>query len=136
MYYPSYSLYAYKPPAQESNQAANNGDDCYRYARDGPAAETALVDRGVRGVYGRLLCDVAGDGAGVASWKGAAHAVGDAGDAITILGALHTLISREIVSSEALGACLRTTATTALRASGWARGADSTAIWCLSIGTL
>ena len=56
-------LYAYKPPTQESNQAANNGDDCYRYARDGPAAETALVDQRIRGIGG-LLDDVAGDGAG------------------------------------------------------------------------
>ena len=96
----------YEPPAQESNQSTDNSDDCYRYARDGPAAEAALVDRGVRGVDSRRLRDVAGDGASVARWRCTAHAVGDTGDAVATLSALHTRSSREIVSSEALGALL------------------------------
>ena len=52
------------------------------------------------------------------------------------LSALHTLISREIVPGEARRAGFRTTATSALRASGWARGAGSCfLICCLTIST-
>ena len=121
--------------AKESNQSSNNSYHGHRDARDRPTAEAALVDRGVRGVDGRRLRDVAGDWAGVTSRSGAAHAVGDAFDITVIRIALHTRISRSlVVPSEALGACLRVTASSALRASGWARGTDSTSC-LLSIGT-
>ena len=85
-----------EPPAEEADEAAHDDYYCDGDARDRPAAEAALVDRGVCGVDSRRLRDVAGDSAG-AGWSGAAHAVGDALDSIVILRALHTRISRSLV---------------------------------------
>ena len=89
-----------KPPAQESNQSTNDSYRGHRDPRDRPAAEAALVGRGVRGVDGRLLCDVAGDSAG-GGWRCTAYAVGDASDVSTVLRAVHRLRTRQIVSGEA-----------------------------------
>ena len=74
--------------------------------------------------------DVAGDGAG-GGWRSTAHAVGDAGDTVAILRALHTRGSRLVVPREARSTSV---CVTARRASGWACGADSI-VRCLSIGT-
>ena len=74
-----------EPPAEEPNQTTNNSDHGHRDARDRPAGEAALVDRGVRRVDARLLCDVAGDGAWRSCWRGAAHAVFDTSDSTVTL---------------------------------------------------
>ena len=52
---------AEEPPAEEADEAPDDDDCGDGDPRDRARAEAALVDRGVRG----LLCDVAGDGAGV-----------------------------------------------------------------------
>ena len=95
-----------EPPAEEADEAAHHDDRGDGDPRDGPAAEAALVDRGVRGVDSRRLRDVAGDSAGATGRFLTAHAVGDAYDTVAILRALHTRGSRLVVPSEALGALL------------------------------
>ena len=105
---------AHEPPAEAAHEAPDDDDCGDGDACDRARAEAALVDRGVRRVDARLLYDVAGDSAGVTRRFLTAHAVGDALDAATILRALHTLRTRQIVPREARRACLRTTTTTAL----------------------
>ena len=101
-------LVAEEPPAQEASKAPDDddcgdGDACDRAGREtGPA----LVYRRANGINSRRLRDVAGDRSLIAIGRIAAYAICYTfNPIITISIALHTVISREIVSRKTRATC-------------------------------
>ena len=97
---------AEEPPAEEAYQGADDKDGHNGDARDRATREVGAAVGAASATAAGL--DVAGDSTTSVRWRSTAHAVGDTFDIAisTVLRALHTLCSREIVPGEAFSALL------------------------------